>query len=182
MVEIRFTQAMKDILRGIKGKQLVSLEYGKDPVDNSIYGNFRLYIDDYAIDVTNEVKPLSFFDGIEDISGFTCCKTEKDVPFKPIAESDCQIIPVEEKITGIEIVTDEIDVNHSEYRICFDTALIIRTTSKILMFTREIWFSEVITFSQHDDYGSVIPIQEVAESWSSEGEYSVEVKRNKVVL
>ena len=182
MIEIIFTQRMKDILKETKGQQLKSLEYGKDPVENSIYGNFRLNIDGYAIDVTNEVKPQPFFDEIEDISGFACCKTDENSPFQPAVVSDSQIIPVAETITGVEIVTDEICVNHGEYRISFDTALIIRTANKTLMFTRDVWFSEVITFSQNDDYNAVIPVQDVAESWSNEGEYCVDVKRSKEVL
>ena len=182
MIEIGFTKNMKNILRNIKGEQLVSLEYGKDPVENAIYGNFRLNFSEFSVEVTNEIKPQLFFGETEDMSGFECFVTEQNSPFKPDVVSDVQIIPVAENITAVEIATDEININQGEYSVSFDTSLIIRTTGQIFMFTRDVWFSEVMTISQNDDYNSVIPIKEVADSWTNEGEFKVNVKRIKEIL
>ena len=59
----------------------------------------------------------------------------------------------------------------------FDQAIIIRTETKVIMFSRDIWFSEDITISEHDDYNSIFPISQVVDSWSDDGENKVNVIR-----
>ena len=68
---------------------------------------------------------------------------------------------------------------NGEYEIVFDTALIIKTESQTIMFSRDVWFSEVINISDNDDYDCVYPIDSVIEHWSNEGDYEVTVKRSK---
>ena len=46
-----------------------------------------------------------------------------------------------------------------------------------LMFSRDIWFSEDITISEHDDYDSIFPISQVVDSWANDGENKVNVVR-----
>ena len=45
------------------------------------------------------------------------------------------------------------------------------------MFSRDIWFSEVITINENDNYDTVYPIDEVVETWSNDGENKVNVIR-----
>ena len=45
------------------------------------------------------------------------------------------------------------------------------------MFSKDVWFSEIINISDNDDYDSVYPIDSVIEHWNSEGDYEVAVKR-----
>ena len=45
------------------------------------------------------------------------------------------------------------------------------------MFSRDIWFSEDITISEHDDYNSIFPISQIVDSWSDDGENKVNVIR-----
>ena len=86
------------------------------------------------------------------------------------------IIKVNSK-KDIEIVNDSICINDGEFEISFDQAIIIRTESKLIMFSRDIWFSEDITISEHDDYNSIFPIYQVVDSWSDDGENKVNVIR-----
>ena len=77
----------------------------------------------------------------------------------------------------IEIINDVIEVNDGEYEISFDRAIIFRTDKKDIMFSRDIWFSEVITINENDDYDAVYSIDQVVEAWSDEGENKVNVVR-----
>ena len=45
------------------------------------------------------------------------------------------------------------------------------------MFSRDIWFSEVITINENDDYDAVYSIDKVVEAWSDDGENKVKVIR-----
>ena len=47
------------------------------------------------------------------------------------------------------------------------------------MFSKSIWFSELIHISDNDDYDSIYPIEKVIEDWNSDGDYKVNVKRTK---
>ena len=68
-------------------------------------------------------------------------------------------------------------LNDGEYEISFDRAIIFRTDKKDIMFSRDIWFSEVITINENDDYDAVYSIDQVVEAWSDEGENKVNVIR-----
>ena len=80
------------------------------------------------------------------------------------------------------IITDEISVGNGEYEIVFDTALIIKTKYQTIMFSRDVWFSEVINISDNENYDIVYPIDTVIEDWNNEGDYEVTVKRTKKAI
>ncbi len=174
MVKVEFTEAMKQLLAGIKGQQFESYECAIDD-HNQIYGNFRINTDQISIDVVNEARELPFFDSCEDIAGFSCAIADK--PFESCSIANVTVFNVKEKITSVEILNDVIDVNDGMYQVSFDNALIVRTSFTTYMFARDVWFSEFITIRKDDNYEQVISMQNIIDSWSNEGEYSVNIHR-----
>lgn len=182
MIEMKFTQEMVDMISAMKGQTMVSYQCAEIDEWSRTFGNFRINMEDYSIDVSNEEKEIPFFDATEEVTGFECEKVHSQTEYTPGVLTDVQVIPVEEKIQSIEIITDEINVNHGEYEIAFDTALIIHTEYQTIMFSRDVWFSEIIHISDNDDYDSVYPIDSVIEHWNNEGDYEVDVQRTKMTL
>ena len=182
MVKVQFSEEMLHMLMELKGKMLISFECENDERFSRSYGNLRINLSEYAIELTNEENERPFFDQTEEITGFSCKRVEPSTKFQLMVNTETKVVPVEETIKSVEIVTDVISVNHGVYEIVFDEALIIQTESKTIMFSRDTWFSEVITISEHGDYDSVYPISSVMEDWNDFGEAEVEVFRSRKTL
>lgn len=86
-----------------------------------------------------------------------------------------------ERVTAIELVRDEVNVDHGAYEVAFDMALILRLERQVLMLARDVWFSESIAILPHDDYDRHYPTRKVMESWENE-QYAVTVRRTKIIL
>lgn len=179
MVDARFTKEMIEILSSMKGKTFVSYECDEGHGFPRAYANFRINLNDYSIDVSNEIQGLPFFDIEEDVAIFSCKKVDSNSKYEPGVIGETRIVPIDETIESVEIITDEINVGNGEYEIVFDAALVIKTEYQTIMFSRDVWFSEVINISDNDDYDSVYPIDSVIEHWNNEGDYEVTVKRTK---
>lgn len=175
MINMTLDSNMEEILRKTKNAKFISYECGK--IFDNAYGNLRINTDNSSIELTNLQKTTPFFDAEEEVSGFGCKQVEMNSEFKPYCEENFQAFDVRETIKDIEIINDSISVNDASFEISFDQAIIIRTESNVIMFSRNIWFSEIITISEHDDYNSMYPISRVIEDWSDDGENKVKVIR-----
>ena len=182
MIDMRFTQEMVDIISSMKNRTIISYQCAEIDDWSRTYGNFRINLEGYSIEFTNKIKEVPFFGATEDVAGFECKQIDPKTAYTPGIIREIQVVPVEEKVQSVEIITDKINVNHGEYEIAFDNAIIIRTEYQIIMFSRDIWFSETINISDNDDYDSVYPIASVIEHWNNDGEYDVKVKRTKKTL
>ena len=175
MVYATLNKDMIELLKNLKFSNLISYECAK--TYNTAYGNLRINTDKYSIELSNIEKTMPFFDITEDVACFECKVSNPSIKFKPYCIEPFEEFEIGEKIENIEIINDVIDVNDGEYEISFDRAIIFRTDKRDIMFSRNIWFSEVITISENDDYDAVYSIDEVIEAWSDEGDNEVNVIR-----
>ena len=182
MVEATLTSEMKEILSNMKGKTLLSYVCEKDDGFSRPYGNMRIITDSFSIELINEEHPLTFFDGIEDISYFEIKEVNPETPFEPFVVTETEEFKVNKIITGIEIINDTINVKDREYVISFDEAIVIHMPEDVLMLARDSWFSEVISICHDDDYNKVCSIDELIEEWSNEGEDKVLVDRRRFTV
>ena len=180
MVIATFTDEMKKILSNMIGRQFVSYECEKDNGFTRAFGNMRINIESFSIELTNEEHTLTFFDDTEDITHFACMEVDSKKSFKPAVVTETCITEVGKVITGLELINDTISVNHGEYEISFDTAIIIHMGNDIMMLAKDTWFSEIITIADNDDYDQVFSIEDVKEVWSNDGENTVDVKRTRM--
>ena len=174
MIKAEFTDDMKQILASMKGAHFKSYECAIDS-HNHIYCNFRINTDKCSIEIKNENQVFPFFDDKEEMACFSCKITSE--PFKPTEITSSTVFSVKEIINSVEILNDVIDVNNGMYQVSFDNALIIRTNSTTYMFAKDVWFSEIITVRKDDNYDQVISKQEIIDSWSNEGDFSVDIHR-----
>ncbi len=182
MIYATITNKEKDILMKLIGKTFTSYECEDYGETSCIYGNLRIYAEDYSVEIINEEDSFDFFDTKEDVTHFKIKTVNPNVKFKPEVIKETKIFPVNNIIKSIEIIKDEINVNHGEYEITFDMAIIFKFENSILMFSKDLWFLKDITISKNDNLDLIIPINEVIESFSNEGEYDVVVKRKREIL
>lgn len=72
MVDTTFTPEMRAILKSTIGQRLVSLECERLENTQETYGNLLITTESQRIELINEEEPTEYFDGVEDISRFTC--------------------------------------------------------------------------------------------------------------
>ena len=182
MVNATFSNEMKSLLSSMTGKLFVSYECEKDDGYSRTFGNMRINTDSFSIDLTNEEQTLPFFDEIEDITCFACTKIDPRKPFEPAVMTETCVTKVDKRITGMELISDTININKGEYEIIFDSAIIIHMGDDIMMLARDTWFSEIITIANNDDYDQVFSIEEAKNAWSNDGENDVDVKRIRMKI
>lgn len=182
MINAVFTEKMRKLLQNLVGKELRFYECQKNRTANRIFGNFRIYYDASALEISNEEKVFPFFDSEEDMTCFACHEVLTSEPFQPVVLGEVEKIYVGDRIQAIEIIQDDITVSEDQYHVVFDAALVIRMAHKTLMFARDAWFSQVITIVENDDYDHIYPVENVIDTWSNDGEYQVAVKRTRQVL
>lgn len=182
MLHAGFTPEMKAVLSNLKGRCLESYECVSNRFGSCTYGNLRLNVDDIAIDIGNEPKVFPFFGGEEDVAYFSCALVNQNESFKPYLKADTKRFKVNKSISQVELLSDHIDVNHGEYQVDFDIALVLHLDDKILMFARGIWFAEEIFIANNDNYEAIFSRESLMESWSNDGDYEVKVTRTRTQL
>jgi len=113
----------------------------------------------------------------DEIACFSCALVSKMAPFVPFVVSETKITPIGGIVSDIEIICDEVNINHGETVISFDSALIIKTDKGNYLFARTEWFSETILIAVDGDYNVLFPTSQVKESWENDGQNQVTVSR-----
>ena len=177
MVKAKFSSEMLKLIKEMVGKVFYSYECGTVVLDE-VYGNLRINLDNFAIEILNEVNEMPFYDSTEDISYFTCEKKSLSKSFKPYCGETSEKHLINDTILAVYIVDDTISINNGEYDINFDMAIIIETSKHKYMFSRGWFFSESIVISVDKKLDDVYPVGRVVEDWSDEGDNLVKVVRS----
>ena len=168
MVQAKFTSEMIDCLRKLIGESFVS--YDGAIMNQTAYGNLQLNTEHFSVELRNEVHP------------FSCIFKRAGTIFEPFCEEPWKTVPINEKITGVSIVSDTVIVNDDEYAITFDMAVIIKTEKHQYSFSRNWFFSETINLSVDKGLDDVYPISRVIADWNDDGNRRVSVQRSIVSL
>ena len=177
MVYMTLTKEMEDMLKSIINSTFISYECGK--TFDVVYGMLRINTDKTSVELTNFDKVVPFIKDEEEVAGFECQIADKNTKFNSLTTRPAAEYEVGGLIKEIEIVNDFIYVNDGEYEISFDQAIIIKTETKTIMFSRDAWFSEDIVIYEHDDYDSVYPVSDERELFENEDMNKVKVTRTR---
>ena len=177
MVYMTLTKEMEDMLKSIINSTFIS--YERDDFGFSAYGNLRINTNKTSIELTNLEKVVPFIKDEEEVAGFECQIVDKNTKFSPYCIIGSVEVKVDSLIKEIEIVNDFIYVNNGKYEISFDQAIIIKTETKTIMFSRDAWFSEDIVIYEHDDYDSIYPVSDERELFENEDTNKVKITRTR---
>lgn len=184
MIDCKLDDNMLTILKGIIGSELISFELDDDKiVNNRAFGVIRINTSINSVEVYNDVHEVDYFGDNEDVSYFTCITVDTKQAFKGYYEnSSNKKVSVNEKIVGVQIVSDEIRVGNQNYNISFDRAIIIKTERQIFMISRDWHFMETMLLTCDKNIDEIVPIEKVIADWSNDGEFNVCVKRKTTDL
>lgn len=179
MVELRFTDEMRKALSSMKGKTFKSYQGAPLHVDGYVlfFGSVRINLGKSALDVTNHLETVPFFEDKDDLSCFKCTPVDKGSDFDQCITGPLMEFMVDERIKSVNIVTDKISVQNSSYEIELDTALVIQTEGGFYTFTRDWYFEENITANYDKKKPIVYDVDKVKEDWENCGENIVTIER-----
>ena len=185
-----FTAEMRDVAAAMKGKTFKSYECALESAGNGGYanGNVRINLGQYAIELTCYNSLFDLDGETVEMTSLACKKVELDEPFRPYVVKPSHAYMVNERITGIDLVSDHVDVKGSQenYSLDIDVAIAIRTNKTVYTFAREIWFSSGMDITVSD--GIVVPYttEKCTADWSDddpeEGDAVAEITRTTIRL
>lgn len=182
MVKATLTDDMIKLLSSTIGKHLVSYECEQDDGFSRTFGNIRINFEGLSIEITNEEHTLPFFGEKEDMTYFMCTEVDPSSHFVPAIITETKVRNVGKTVSSIEIISDSVSVNNGEYEITFDEAIVFHMGEDVLMLARDIWFSEIISIADNDDYDHIFSIEELKDAWSNDGEDEVKIQRSRIAL
>ena len=174
MIEARFTYKMKELLKGLKGCELVGISATEFFAGETVHdGKVYLCVGDRIIKISNESKKISWFkhkdlSEIEEIFSFSCEKT---------FEQGKQKILIQDTIEKVSLITDYITIPQKNYEIALDMAVIIGMGSHKYIISRGWYFGEYLDISVDKNYDDIYSLAQVVEDWNNFGEWKVDIKR-----
>ena len=178
-----FTQEMKEVMRGWKGKNLQSYI---ENADDGYVTVVRLCVDEQDFDLNNEYMAYwNSRDDISELTCFSCVEKANNEPLLPyLVRGKCKEIKVDEKIVKIYIIKDtERGENFNSripYEMTFETALIIQTATRCYAFWRNLIFNTIETVvcdTMEEALKKIRSVEEIQAEAQEENPYAVTVER-----
>lgn len=163
----------KALLKRLIGKKISCIKSEEKDSWNRIFGNLEVIADDYEVEIRNELTETEYFGDTEDVSKFKIRKITSDAPFALMVEAPVYETKIDDFVTDVIIVQDEITVKDSEgkpiYEITMDEAIVIKMTNSTYVISREWCLEEELIFLKTANYKeSVYSVEDVASEWSDD--------------
>lgn len=163
----------KALLKRLVGKKINCIKSEERDSWNRIFGNLEVIADDYEVEIRNELTETEYFGDTEDVSKFKIRKITSDAPFALMVEAPVYETKIDNFVTDVIIVQDEITVKDSEgkpiYEITMDEAIVIKMTNSTYVISREWCLEEELIFLKTANYKeSVYSVEDVASEWSDD--------------
>jgi len=181
-----FSDEMLKILSSMKGKTLKAIQGVFHHGLSTTNGNIRLVLGQYAVDVEclYHDEQMIDYDGnifVDEFAYFSCEKKSTKDEFKPFVLSAPLTFCINEVISEVILVRDEISISNGEH-LFIDQAFVIKTSEKAYTFSRDDWFLVSIDLSISDKIEGFKTLKNVRDFWSDNGRYSVDVNRQFIFL
>lgn len=175
MINHCITYKELQMLKTLIGTKLVCFKSQKKDSWNRIFGNIAIITDKTEIELRNELTDIEYFGDSEDVSKFYVNQISASKPFSLMIEDEVFKTSVNEIITDIIIVEDEISIKDSSgnpiYEITMDDAVIIKTDNSTYAISREWSLEEELIFIKTSDYKKdIYSIEQIISEWSDEDE------------
>lgn len=163
----------KALLKRLIGKKISCIKSEEKDNRNRIFGNLEVIANDYEVEIRNELTETEYFGDTEDVSKFKIRKITSDAPFALMVEAPVYETKIDDFVTDVIIVQDEITVKDSEgkpiYEITMDEAIVIKMTNSTYVISREWCLEEDLIFLKTANYKeSVYSVEDVASEWSDD--------------
>lgn len=149
----RFSQAEEALLKRMKGSRLLSIDAVlAAPPDNS-WNTVRLHFEGFDVDINNYLSEIVVdeFGTLEEFGLLSVVESTKETLNIPEVGTDTTVFDIDVIISGVAVVNDVADIYGEGIlvaRLEYPQAIALQTDSDIIMFDKEVWFSEMIVIKE----------------------------------
>ena len=178
-----FTPEMRDVLSSIKGKTFKSFECAGRYGGDTFPGNFRINLGRSAVDVVLDFHALDGDPaGFDELTWFSCEEVDLKSEFHPSIVATPRQYLVNEVVTSVELVRDQVEYPSDGVVVEVDIALTLRTRYHSYTFSRGIWFSDIIGVEVSDATAEPKSLASIEKLWIEDEDREVRVVREIIEL
>lgn len=172
MIRATFSDSMISMLKSFIGYEFNSYECAS--IGKGAYGNLRIQINGELYEIRNQQGIVTMNHESVDLSSLSIAKAVGK--FEPVCGEQLSLNIIDDIIQDVQIVQDSVILSNGD-KILMDMAVVFKTKYRVIMFSRDAWFSEFITISDTSDLDSVYPICRAKDSWRNDDESEVIIHR-----
>lgn len=169
----RFTQTEEALLKRAKGAQLKSIDAVlAAPPDNS-WNTVRLHFEGFDLDVNNFLNEIVVdeFGTLEEFGLLSIKESSTDILDIPEVGADTTVFNIDEAITSVHVINDVADIygeGSKVARLEYPQAIAFGTDAGVIMFDKEVWFSEMIVIKRGEEIKDLLYDESV--NWEDDPE------------
>lgn len=177
MIKSTLTDDELKLLSSMIGKNFISVIRTEKDSYNRVFGNIAINVDGIFYEIKNELTVIDYFGDKEDVSRFYVRTLENKECFEPMIVLPIGEISINEIITDISIIQDQIIVEKTSggsiYEITMDDAIILKTEKSVYAISREWSLEEEMIIVKTTDYmRDIYSVEQIISEWSDEDDNS----------
>lgn len=169
----RFSQSEESLLKRMKGSKLLFIDAVlAAPPDNS-WNTVRLHFEDFDVDINNYLNEIVVdeFGALEEFGLLSIVEASKDILDIPEVGTDTTSFKINEDVIAVSVVNDIAEIHGNGELVAkleYPQAIALRTESGVIMFDKEVWFSETIVIKRGESIDELL--YDEAVNWEDDPE------------
>ena len=169
----RFSQSEESLLKRMKGSKLLSIDAVlAAPPDNS-WNTVRLHFEDFDVDINNYLNEIVVdeFGALEEFGLLSVVEASKGTLDIPEVGTDTTSFEINEDVIAVSVVNDIAEIYGNGELVAkleYPQAIALRTESGVIMFDKEVWFSETIVIKRGESIDELLYDESV--NWEDDPE------------
>ena len=169
----RFSQSEESLLKQMKGSKLLFIDAVlAAPPDNS-WNTVRLHLEDFDVDINNYLNEIVVdeFGALEEFGLLSVVEASKGSLDIPEVGTDTTSFEINEDVIAVSVVNDIAEIYGNGELVAkleYPQAIALRTESGVIMFDKEVWFSETIVIKRGESIDELLSDESV--NWEDDPE------------
>ncbi len=169
----RFSQSEESLLKQMKGSKLLFIDAVlAAPPDNS-WNTVRLHLEDFDVDINNYLNEIVVdeFGALEEFGLLSVVEASKGSLDIPEVGTDTTSFEINEDVIAVSVVNDIAEIYGNGELVAkleYPQAIALRTESGVIMFDKEVWFSETIVIKRGESIDELLYDESV--NWEDDPE------------
>lgn len=169
----RFSQSEESLLKRMKGSKLLFIDAVlAAPPDNS-WNTVRLHFEGFDVDINNYLNEIVVdeFGALEEFGLLSVVEASKGTLDIPEVGTDTTSFEINEDVIAVSVVNDIAEIYGNGELVAkleYPQAIAFRTESGVIMFDKEVWFSETIVIKRGESIDELLYDESV--NWEDDPE------------
>lgn len=157
----RFSQSEESLLKRMKGSKLLFTDAVlAAPPDNS-WNTVRLHFEGFDVDINNYLNEIVVdeFGALEEFGLLSVVEASKGTLDIPEVGTDTTSFEINEDVIAVSVVNDIAEIYGNGELVAkleYPQAIALRTESGVIMFDKEVWFSETIVIKRGESIDELL--------------------------